>query len=329
VIAPLHAERLRGAQALVLGATGFLGSSLVIALDALGARVRAAVRRELPRNLDAVLAAALSRSELVRADLRDQESLARVTPDEGFVFVTAGLSGACSSLERASLDLEVNGGGVLALLEAIRTKRSRVRVVFPSSQLVYGSSPSGAALAEDALPRPRSIYAVHKLLGEHYGELYGRLYGVEWITLRVANPFGPRQRPSSGAYGLVRHFLDCALRGESVPVFGEGAQRRGYVYVDDLVRALLAGASVGQAGHAYNISHPTAHSVRGMAEAVIRACGRGRIATVPWPMGAQQVEPGDSILDVSRARTELGWEPEVSLEEGLARTVTFLREQVS
>jgi UDP-glucose 4-epimerase len=198
--------------------------------------------------------------------------------------------------------------------------------VFPSSQLVYGGSPSGEALTEDAPPRPRSIYALHKLLGEGYGDLYTRLHGVDWVTLRIANPYGPRQRTSSGAYGLVRYFLERALAGDAVPVFGEGTQRRGYVFVDDVVRALLLAASVGRPDRLYNVSHPTPHTVRSMAEAVVAACGRGRVESVPWPRDAVQVEPGDALLDVSRARMELGWEPRVPLEDGLARTIAFLRE---
>jgi UDP-glucose 4-epimerase len=311
---------LRGAPALVLGASGFLGSSLVVALDALGARVRATVRGDA--------GPALARAEVVRADLRDPASLARAVPDEGFVFFTAGLSGALGSLERATLDLEVNGRGVLNLLEALRERRSRARVVFPSSQLVYGHG-GATPLREDDPPAPRSLYAVHKLLAEHYGRVYAETHGIEWVTLRIANPYGPRQRASGGAYGLVRHFLDLALAGKPVPVWGDGSQRRGYVFVEDVVRAFLLAALKGERGRTYsrtyNIGHPSPCSVRAMAEAVVRAAGTGSVATVPWPSEAQRLEPGDARLDLERARAELGWEPTVALEDGLARTVAFLR----
>lgn len=308
---------------MVLGASGFLGSSLVVALDRLGARVTA-VSRALPTHPDPALRAALGRAETATVDLVDVDSLLAIAPTDGYLFLAAGLSGALSSLARATEDLEANGRGVLALLEALRSKGSRARVVFASSQLVYGEGGAGP-IGEDTLPRPRSLYAAHKLLGESYGAVYTHVHGIPWITLRIANPYGPRQRPLGGAYGVVRHFVDKALAGEALPVYGGGHQRRGYVFVDDVVSACLSAAVKGAPGRVYNVSHPTPCSVREMAEAVVRACGRGRIESVPWPEDARRIEPGDFCLDVSRARSELGWEARVGLEDGLARTVEFLR----
>ncbi len=310
---------LRDENAVVLGASGFLGSNLVVALAARGARVRAAVR-SVPASMDRELAAALARSELIRFDLADAESVARVVPEDGVVFLCAGLSGALTSLARASGDLEANGRGVLNVLEALRAKRSRARVVFPSTQLVYGR---GGDLREEDPLVPASLYAAHKVLGESYGRIYERAHGIPFVALRIANPYGPRQRSSGGAYGLVRFFLDRALAGDELPVYGEGSQMRGYLFASEVAGALVAAAERGQG--AYNIGSPVACSVREMAETVVRVVGRGRVVHVPWPEDALKLEPGDARLDVTRARRELGFDPRVGLEEGLARTVAFLR----
>jgi len=298
---------LRGRDALVLGATGFLGSNLVVALEKAGARVRAASRTE-PRDLDPELGGALRRSERVRFDLCNAESVARLVPEEGFVFLAAGVSGALTSLARATEDLETNGRGVLNLLEALRAKRSKAKVIFPSSQLAAN---------------PLSLYAAHKALGETYGRVYEQAHGIPFVSLRIANPYGPRQRRAGGAYGLVRYFLDLALQGKEVPVYGDGSQRRGYVYIDDVVRAFLLAAEKGQG--VYNVGADPTTTVRAMAEAVVRAAGRGRVTSVAWPEDARRVEPGDVELDLSRTRADLGWSPCVGLDEGLARTVRFLR----
>jgi nucleoside-diphosphate-sugar epimerase len=304
----------------VLGATGFLGSNLVIALVAAGARVRAASRAPIYPGRDTELARALEQCEHAAFALEDAASIERIVPPDGFVFLAAGLSGALGSLARATADLEANGHGVLSVLEALRAKGSRAKVIFPSSQLVYGQDGS---LKEDAPARPLSVYAVHKLLGESYGRVYEHAHGVPFVSLRISNPYGPRQRASGGAYGLVRFFLDRALAGAEVPVWGEGAQRRGYLYVTDVVSALLLAAERGRG--TYNIGHPESCSVRAMAEAVVRASGSGHVASVPWPAEALKVESGDALLDCSRAASELGWSPRVPLDEGLARTVAFLR----
>ncbi len=308
---------LRGSNALVLGASGFLGSNLVIALTRAGARVVAATRSQAPG--DEELESALARSEVVRFDLGDPASIARIVPVEGAVFLAAGLSGAVDSLARAREDLEANGRGVLNVLEALRAKKSRARVVFPSSQLVYGRP---GTLKEEDPVEPLSLYAVHKLLGEHHGRVYERLHGVPFVALRIANPYGPRQRSSGGAYGLVRFFLDRALSGGDVPVYGDGTQERGYVHVDDVVQSMLLAAEKGRG--TYNVG-AAACSVKEMAEAVVRAAGRGRVVSVPWPEEALKVEPGSARLDTSRAERELGWRATVKLDEGLRRTVEFLR----
>ncbi len=313
---------LRGSNALVLGAKGFLGSNLVIALVRAGARVVAAFRpngEPWSAPGDEELRAALRVCDFASFNLEDPTSMADILPPDGTVFLAAGLSGAVDSLARARVDLGTNGGGVLNLLEAMRVKRSRARVVFPSSQLVYGRP---GTLKEEDPVEPLSLYAVHKLLGEHYGRVYERLHGVPFVALRIANPYGPRQRSSGGAYGLVRFFLDRALSGGDVPVYGDGSQERGYVHVDDVVQAMLLAAEKGRG--TYNVG-ATACSVKEMAEAVVRAAGRGRVVSVPWPEEALKVEPGSARLDTSRAERELGWRATVRLDEGLRRTVEFLR----
>jgi nucleoside-diphosphate-sugar epimerase len=130
-------------------------------------------------------------------------------------------------------------------------------------------------------------------------------------------------------YGVVNRLIHLALEDATLPIYGDGQQRRDYIYIDDVVEALLAMASTagdeGKRSGIYNVGTGVGTRIADMAAAIIRAAGGGRVTSVPWPALAEQIETGDFVADITRIRTELGWRPHVSLEEGLQRTVSFYR----
>ena len=235
-------------------------------------------------------------------------------------------------------DLDVNARGMLTLLEAVRAEQPTAHVVFTGSRLEYGSVGSDP-VTESHDTDPRCLHAVHKLVAEQYLRLYERLYGISFAVARITNPYGPGQPKSRTAYGVVNRLIHLALAGEALPIYGDGSQRRDYIYIDDVVRALLAlgdrtARTLGTPGTSrtsaiYNVGTGVGTSIADMARAIVSAAGGGRLEFVAWPALAEQIETGDFVADVSRIAADLGWRAGVSLNEGLQRTVAFYRAQVA
>jgi UDP-glucose 4-epimerase len=152
---------------------------------------------------------------------------------------------------------------------------------------------------------------------------------LRFAVARVTNPYGPGQPQQRTAYGIVNRMIHLALAGDTLTVYGDGAQRRDYVYVDDVVTALLAlGESSAADGGVYNVGTGVGTRFIDMARSITAAAGGGRIAFAEWPPLAAQIETGDFVADISRIRREVGWAPRVPIDEGLRRTVSFYRAQV-
>jgi len=201
-----------------------------------------------------------------------------------------------------------------------------VTIVFPSSRLVYGK-PRYLPVDEGHPVAPESIYAAHKLAVENYHLIYGHLYGLKATVLRISNPYGPMQAGESRPYGIANRFIQAAVSGKQISLFGDGSQRRDYLYIDDLVDALLRAAWTEESrGKIYNIGDGKGTSMLELAELAVAAAGRGVIVRVPWPEEYRAIETGDYLSDITLARRELGWRPVTELSEGIVHTVKFYRQ---
>jgi UDP-glucose 4-epimerase len=215
------------------------------------------------------------------------------------------------SVERPAHDADVNVLGTIAVLEAAR--RRDAKVVFASTGgAIYGECDGPAR--ESADRRPLAPYGVSKLAGEEYLAAYNRLYGGGNVSLRYGNVYGPRQDPH-GEAGVVAIFLGRLAAGETPRIFGDGTQTRDYVYAGDVAQATLA--AVGRDGGVFNVGTGDETSVVELYDLCRRVAGSSMEAEqAPARLGELQ----RSVLDVGLARRELGWRPEVSLEDGLRRT---------
>jgi nucleoside-diphosphate-sugar epimerase len=307
-------------RALVLGVGGFLGSHLARYLLTDGWVVAGVVRDLDAPHVATRLASIAADVRLVAGDATDADLLGRLIQGVDAVFPFAGHSGASRSLREPFDDLVGNAGGQLAVLEALRRHNPGARVVFPGSRLQYGLA-GHLPVGEDHPQQPVSLYGLHKMVGEHYHRLYHELYGLPTCSLRISNPYGPGQDRPDRAFGVVGNFLATAARGEDIAVYGGGTQLRDYVHVDDVVElCAIAATHPAAIGQAFNAGGPAAVSVKEMAEAVVRAVGRGRVAAAPWPAMEAAVETGDYVSDLRRVHASLGWQPQVGLETGLAGT---------
>ncbi len=307
---------------LVTGGAGFIGSNIVHALVARGERVR--VLDDFSTGSWANLAAVRDRIEVIEGDIRDPETLRVALRDIEYVSHQAALRSVPRSVDDPLSTDSVNTHGTLQLLLIARELGVK-RVVYASSSSVYGDSPV-LPKEEHQAPAPVSPYAVSKLAGEYYCRTFTRLYGLETVSLRYFNVFGPRQSPESKYAAVVPLFIRAALRGEPLIIHGDGEQSRDFTYIDNVVQAnLLACTRPNIAGEVFNIACNERHSVIEIARTVERFVGKPIICQHTGPRAGDVRHTQASIV---KAQQKLGYEPTVGFEEGMRRTVEWLRREL-
>ena len=317
----------RNRRVLVVGGLGFIGVNLVARLVETGAHVTA-VTRDRSTHAEQVAALEAQGVTVVEADIRDAAAMALAVTGQAFVFNLSGQSGAVRSLEDPYTDLDINVRGNLVLLEALRAHNPQAKLVFVGSRLQYGRA-DALPVREDARPEPLCLHAVHKSTVEQYLGVYRRLFGLRSVIARVTNPYGPGQPSSRTAYGVINRLIHLAIADQPLTVYGDGTQQRDYLYVDDLASALLLlGASDDTDGQTYNVGSGAGIALVDVAKKVIALAGGGTVRHVEWPPLDAIIETGDFVADIERLRA-LGWQPAVSLDEGLERTIAFYRARVA
>ncbi len=321
----------RDRSVLVVGGLGFIGGPLSSALASAGARVTVATPSKARRQ-DAAIELEARGVRVIEGDVRDRRAMDACVGGQDVVFNLAGQSGAVRSMEEPWDDLDVNGRGMLTLVEAVRRQSPDARVVFAGSRLEYGRVGSDP-VAETHAPDPLCVHAIHKLVAEQYLRLYERLYKISYAVARITNPYGPGQPRARTAYGVVNRLIHLALANGALPIYGDGRQRRDYIYIDDVVDALIVLGDRDRAAEAthrvYNVGTGVGTALVDMAAAITRAAGGGRLTFVEWPPLAAQIETGDFVADISRIAGDFGWRPAVPVSEGLRRTIAFYRAHVA
>jgi UDP-glucose 4-epimerase len=306
------------ARAVVLGGSGFLGSAVAAELVESGVDT---LVLDLAPPRDGRLEAA----EFRQADILDAEAVANAVLGASAVFAFAARAGATTSLKDPVADLEFSCRAMLVLLEAVRSEAPDAAVVFPGSRLEYGK-PRYMPVDEAHPLAGETPYAVHKSTCAAYCRLYAGLYGLRTCVLRLPNPYGPHAMTDSYAgFGILNRFVDVAVRGEAIELFGGGSQLRDFVYVGDVARAAILAAEKAPAGTVLNIGSGQGVSLAEAARFAVEVAGSGEVRCVPWPEEYEKVETGDCYLDVTEAERVLGWRPTTTLAEGLRVTVESLR----
>jgi nucleoside-diphosphate-sugar epimerase len=258
---------------------------------------------------------------VVEADIRHSVAMRGLARGQDVVFNVSGQSGAVQSVHEPIVDLDVNCAGNLTLIDAMRLESPDAKFVFTGSRLVYGAVRT-LPVTEDHPLAPLCPHAAHKAVVEQYLAIYRALFGFRATTLRITNPYGPGQPSDRRAYGVINFLIHRALAGQTLPIFGDGSQVRDYVFVADVVGAmLLAGADAKSDGRIYNIGSGAGIRMHDAARQIIETAGAGRIELQPWPPLVKEIETGDFVADVSRIATELGWRPTTPFAAGLRDTV--------
>ena len=305
---------------LVTGGAGFIGAHLVTRLVHEGRRVR--VVDDLSTGMLDRLAPVRGSIELVRADLAAAD-LTPIVAGAERVFHLAAIPSVPRSVRDPLTTHHASATATLRLLLACRDAGVG-RVVLSSSSSVYGDS-EVSPKHEGLATKPLSPYAVAKLAAEGYARVFASLHGLGTVTLRYFNVFGPWQDPASAYAAVIPLFITRALRGEPLPVFGDGTQTRDFTYVDNVVEAnLKAAAAEVPGGRVYNIAGGAPHSLADVVADL--SAFAGRELTVDY----RPPRPGDilhSHADVSAAARELSWRPSVPFAEGLRRTFEWYRQR--
>ena len=301
---------------LVTGGSGFIGSHLVETLTAQDRRVRVFddFSTGLKSNLDGL------RTEIVTGDLANVESVQRAMEGVNVVYHLGALASVARSVEDPGATHRACNTGTLNVLDAARRAGAR-RVVYAASSSAYGGRSDPNGQIEAAPLEPLSPYAAAKLAGELYMQAFAHTYGLETVRLRFFNIFGPRQRADSPYSGVIALFIAAMSAGKSPMVHGDGLQSRDFTYVGNAVQALAKAATApGVSGRVYNVGTGASITVLDLVAALNRVLGTNLKPTF-GPVRAGDVRY--SRADISAARRELGYDPDVSFEEGLKRTVDW------
>jgi len=222
-------------------------------------------------------------------------------------------------------DLEINCRSQLTILEACRYNNPDVKLVFAGTRQVYGR-PDSLPVDESHLVRPTDVNGINKAAGEYYHLVYNNVFRVRACSLRLTNVYGPRQLIKHSRQGFIAWFIRLAIEGKPIQIYGDGSQRRDFVFVDDAADAFLrAGASDACNGEAFNVggSQPISH--RDLTSLLIRIAGSGSVTYVDWPPDKKAIDIGDFFADSAKFQRVTGWTQTTALADGLKRTIDFYR----
>jgi UDP-glucose 4-epimerase len=308
-------------RTVVTGGAGFIGSSLVRALLAQGQRVHV---------IDNLSSGTLDNLEEVadqitvhEYDVSDYNRIAPVIAGAQRVFHLAAVASVPKSIHEPVISHDTNVNGTFNVLRAAAEGKAG-RVLFAASSAAYGDS-AELPKTETMLPRPKSPYASQKVLGEYYMKNFAECFGVETVSLRFFNVFGPRQDPTSPYSGVLSIFMSCLLEKRCPTIFGDGGHSRDFIFVEDIVQLLLKASAAPAAvvsGHVYNAGNGVRTTLNQVWDLLQKIEG----LTLPANYGPERAgDVRDSQADISAAIRDLGYVSQFSLEQGLRRTLDWYR----
>ena len=308
---------------LVWGGLGFLGRHLVTRLLDDGYRVSVLCRS---RGLSPVPQWASEVEWFEFSEHGDNHiTLARAVSSASIIYDFAGSSGAMTSNRDPLESLDSNCRAQLEMLKACEAAGHNPHVVLASSWLVYGET-GDEPINERTPPAPRSMYAAHKLAVEHYLNIFARRNRISYTVCRISNPYGFDESKPGKTYKVLNSFIEHALENTPITLFGDGGQLRDFIYVSDLVDALMLCGTVEAArNEVFNISRGKSYSMREAVETIRDLVGAPAVIFKPWPEEYKAVESGDYIADISKAREKLGFNPIHDLKTGLEATIARYR----
>jgi len=307
------------ANALVTGGAGFIGSNLTEALLQRGHFVRVLDDFSTGKRENLIFNKVYSSLEIIEGDIRDLSTCQKATKGTEYLFHQAALPSVQRSIEDPETSNAVNVGGTLNILLAARDEKVK-RVIYASSSSIYGDTPT-LPKHEEMPPNPLSPYALQKYIGEQYCRLFCQLYGLDTVSLRYFNIFGPKQDPNSLYSAVIPKFIDALLHDHSPIIFGDGEQSRDFTYIENVVQAnLLAISANNLHGGAINIACGKRTSLNRLLNILKEIVGSKLSPIYEDP---RQGDVEHSLADICKGKEILNYKPTVGIEIGLKKTVDF------
>jgi UDP-glucose 4-epimerase len=324
------ADFYRGRRVMITGGLGFIGSNLAHRLVALGADVLLvdSLIPDYGGNLHNI-AGIEDRVRVNVADVRQATTMNYLVKDREVIFNLAGQVSHIDSMRDPFTDLEINCRSQLTILEACRHHNPDAKVVYASTRQIYGK-PESLPVTERHLVRPTDVNGINKAAGEYYHLVYNNVFHVRACALRLTNIYGPRQLLRHNRQGFIGWFIRLALEDQEIEIFGDGAQVRDFVYVDDAAEAfVLAGATDEVNGEVFNVGGDEHIAHRDLVALLVQTAGSGRHRFVEWPPEKKAIDIGSFYADSSLFKMRTGWAPRVGLAEGLRRTLGYYRPRMA
>jgi len=316
-----------GKRVLITGGLGFIGSTLGRKLADQGADVLLvdSLIPEYGGNLFNI-AGYQDKLKVNVADVRDEFSMDYLVQGRDLLFNLAGQTAHLDSMRDPYTDLEINCRAQLSILEACRKNNPTIKIIYTSTRQMYGK-PDYLPVDERHLLHPTDVNGINKMAGEWYHILYNNVYGIRAVSLRLTNTYGPRMRVKDARQTFLGIWIRRLIEGETIDIWGDGAQIRDFNYVDDVVDAMLLTAASDEAnGHVFNLGSEEITNLGDLAALLVEINGGGSYRIIPYPPDRKPIDIGDYYADYRRIRDQLGWAPQVSLREGLVRTLEYYRQ---
>ena len=320
-------QDFKGKNVLITGGAGFIGLNLAIKLVELEAYVTV-IDSLIPEyggnlfNLDPIK----DKVKLNISDVRDEHSMKYLIKEHDYLFNLAGQTSHIDSMNNPYADLEINARSQLSILEACRRYNPEIKIVFASTRQIYGK-PQYLPVDEKHPLYPVDVNGINKMAGEWYHLLYYDVYKIRSVVLRLTNTYGPRMRVKDARQTFLGIWIKNVIEGNKILVFGDGKQIRDFNYVDDVVNAILLSAQSEDAdGMIFNLGADDPINLEDTAKLMIEISHNANYELVPFPAERKAIDIGDYYADYRKIRSKLGWQPKISLKDGLKLTINYYQE---
>ena len=302
---------------LITGGMGFIGSTLAHRLVKIDADIYL-IDSLIPEyggnnfNIDGIE----DKVKVNIADVRDKHSMDYLVKGKDIIFNLAGTLSHIDSMNDPFTDLEINCRSQLSILESCRKNNRDVKIIFAGTRGQYGKA-DHLPVDEKHLMHPTDVNGINNIAGESYHILYNNIYGIRAVSLRLTNTYGPRHQMRHHKQGIINWFIRQLIEGQTIKLYGDGKQIRDINYVDDVVEALLLAACNEKAnGEAFNLGGIPKNLID-LVETMIDVYGKGNYELIPFKDDLKKIEIGDYIANYEKIKNTVGWQPKISLEEGL------------
>lgn len=307
---------------LIIGGLGFIGSNIAKEL----------IKKEevtiLTNDTAGIFRLNKNKPKIIIGSILDINLLKEATKDQDFILNFAALLDPVLSKENKNLSFEIDVLGQKNVLEACKLVNKNAKIIFPSSRLVYGK-PTELPIKETHQLKPISDYAKNKVLAENLCEEYNKKYNINSVILRMPQPYGPRQQVKHHV-GISGYLIRKALQGDIITIFGDGSQLRDYPYIEDIVKAIIKICKSNKTNNKiYNLGSGTGFRFKDFVNLIIKITGTGKTENIPFPEEHLKYETGSIVLDITKIKNDIKWQPETTLEQGLKKTVDYYRKNLN